>query len=167
MRRRKSSGLKPADSPTLSMSDPDSDSSDRDSNVVQGFQDAGLAAASLAIPIVPLSPRWMHSPLSSPEPEPESDSSKEHVCEMGSLLATFSPRSPRVGPMNMATISAIVKANERKPSTTPVSPPVTGATELPSFDDPLRVTRRRPRPGNENSVMINQSPQNKDAWFRK
>lgn len=154
VRRRKSSGLKPANSRE------GSNSSGRESSVREGLRDAGLAAASLAIPIIPLSSLPFHSPLNSPEPEPESDGSGGLVREMGALPAEFSPRSPRVGPINVATMSAIVKRNERKAGTTAVSLPVTDATNMTSrFDDPLGVTRRKSLFGDDNTAFKEASTQ--------
>ncbi|KAJ4413592.1 hypothetical protein N0V82_008453 [Gnomoniopsis sp. IMI 355080] len=153
VRRRRSSGLKPADSRTLSVSDQDSDLSDRDCSVRDGLRDAGLAAASLAIPIIPLSSPRLRSPSNSPELEPESDGSDGRVREMGAFPAKFSPRSPRVGPMNVATMSAILKGTQRKVGTTAVTLPVTDARDMTSrFDDPLGVTRRKSLFGNDNTV---------------
>ncbi|KAJ4391728.1 hypothetical protein N0V93_005348 [Gnomoniopsis smithogilvyi] len=132
LRRRKSSCLKPAGSRNFSASDQGSDLSDRDSSVREVLRDASLAAASLAIPLIPLSSRRLRSRLSSPEPEPESDGANANVREIRLPPARFSPRSPRLGPRTMAAMSTILGANERKPGTTSASSPATDATDLMS-----------------------------------
>lgn len=159
VRRRKSTGLKPAELHTSSSSDQDSDSSDWDSSLRKGFQNTGLAAASLAIPIVPLPPRQLRSPVSSPELEPETEGSDVFVHKTSLMPAAFSPRSPRAGLMNTATIGAIFQANERKPGTTPMGPPVMHKPDLANgFDDPLGVRRCKALFGNDNSTLIHEKP---------
>lgn len=153
-RRRKSSGngLELADlrSPLSSPeTDSDWDSSDHHGGRVgKGCRDVGLVAAALAMPIVPLSPRRVRSPppgRSTPQNGPSSKSDGL-AREMASLPAGLSPRSPRVVPVDQATMSAILNGErdqEAEVGTPPVSPAVEGGRELASeFEDPLGVNRR-------------------------
>ncbi|CAN8096902.1 unnamed protein product [Discula destructiva] len=160
VRRRKSSGTnKPVglrDAVLLSGADPDSDLSDRDISVLRGFRDARFLAASLASPMVQLSPRRLRSPLSNPEAEIEDGYSEIPAREMHlmppntELPAMFSPRSPRLGPIHLAT-AAVLKRDRRKSETTLTVSPRAGDEKdvADGFDDPLGVNRRKTLFGDE------------------
>lgn len=159
VRRRKSGGLKSDETHVFSTREHDSDASDRETSVRKGLPSTGLAAATSAMPTVPLSPRQMRSLLSSPKPEQKSEYSSVCVREMDLLPASFSPRSPRLGPMNPATISAILKADERTPGSTSLTSLLTDARDLAnSFDDPLGVSHRKSLFEKDDSAPINERP---------
>lgn len=159
VRRRKSSGRNSDEPPAFSIPEHDSDASDRERSVRKGLPSTGLAAAMSAMPTVPLSPRQMRGLLSSPKPEQNSEYSSDCVREMDLLPASFSPRSPRLGPMNLATISAILKADERMPDPTSLTSLLTDERDLAkSFDDPLGVSHRKLLFGKDDSAPIKEWP---------
>lgn len=176
VRRRKSSGVKPAI--LLCSSEPeDSDSSFGDHSVRQGLRFNGLLAASLAIPIVPASPRRMRSPLSSPDYESDGSNDAGSAQEMhlmppnNALPPTFSPRSPRLGPIDQAT-KALLKEERRKSeeeerrksetASLPVSPVVLDEKDLANgFDDPLGVNRSKTLFGDEFERYISKETRTK------
>lgn len=166
VRRRKSSGVKPAI--ILYSSEPEeSDSSFfGDHSLRQGLRYNGLMAASLAIPMAPASPRRIRSPRSSPkcESDDSNDAGSEREMHLmpptdAAMPPTLSPRSPRLGPIDKAT-KAILKEerrkseeNKRRKSETmvpPESPPIVDEKHMANgFDDPLGVNRSKTLFGDE------------------
>lgn len=161
VRRRKSSGLKSDGPYALPTPEHDSDASDRERSARKGLPNTDLAPTMLATPMVPLSPRRMRGPLSNPSPDFNSEYSSECVREMDLLPAAFSPRSPRLGPMNLATISAILRADERMPNATSLSSLLADERDLAKkFDDPLGVSRRKMLFDKDDSVSTDEMPRN-------
>lgn len=159
VRRRKSSGLKSDETHAFLIPEHDSDASDRERSARKGLPSTGLASATPVMPAVPLSPRRMRGLLSSSKPEQNSEYSSDCVREMDLLPASFSPRSPRLGPMNLATVSAILKADERMPDPMSLTSLLTDEKDLAnSFDDPLGVSHRKLLFGKDDSAPINQWP---------
>lgn len=160
IRRRRSVGIELRDlGDPLSSPESDSDSSD----VSRGCRDAGLmAAAALGMPIAPLSPRLLRSPLGTPDVE-EIDStenrSERNINIMTKSLGTpadLSPRSPRVVPLDSETMSAILKSEKQRDiGTTPFPTPAVVVSERDlanGFDDSLGVNRRATGLKNEETL---------------
>lgn len=118
--------------------------------------DRGLTAAAALISN-PLSPRYARSPLSSPGTEMESPTNDpgRMWTELGVVTGSdgipgrLSPRSPRLQPIDQATISAILrtpggpaKARAGLPTATPKAGPDNNSSQAKSYDDPLGVKRR-------------------------
>lgn len=159
VRRRKSSGLKSDETHAFSIPEQDFDAPGEARSVRKGLPSIGLAPATPTMPTIPLSPRQMRGLSSSSKPEQNSEYSSDCVREMDLLPASFSPRSPRLGPMNLTTISAILKADERMPDPTSLTLLLTGERDLAnSFDDPLGVSHRKLLFEKDDSAPINEWP---------
>lgn len=129
--------------------------SDSDGNDSKNGWDRGLAAAATALR-KSLSPGYTRSPLSSPELELESPVNgvdqtwTELALWPGSSAITgrFSPRSPRLHPIDQATINAIMRTPGSPPRTKLGSNNVAPMAELDdgslatSYYDPLGAKRR-------------------------
>lgn len=145
--RRRSSGFEMADlrSP---FSSPETDSGSSDCGSVRSsFREIGLRSATLAFSKLPQSPRRLWSPLGSPGTESDSSSGNGRAPELGRLPVDLSPRSPRVVPIDQATISAILRG-EMDRAEGAGTPPISlaaaqdGRKQVGGFDDPLGVNRR-------------------------
>lgn len=89
--------------------------------------EGSLAKVAVAALAQPLSPRYTHSPLiSSPETEmesPASDPGRMWTDELGTMAGSggiprrLSPRSPRLQPLDQATISALLRTPDDPPGT--------------------------------------------------
>lgn len=116
----------------------------------------------------------MRSPLSSPDCESDGSDDAGLAREMhlmpasDALPPTFSPRSPRLGPIDQAT-RAILKEERRKSETEerrksetavpPVSPLVVDEKDLANgFDDPLGVNRSKTLFGDEFEGYTSERP---------
>lgn len=147
-RRRRSSGLEMTDLRIpLPSPEKNSDYSSKQGIVRSGFRDVGMMAAALATPMVSQSPRRLRSPLCSPGTESDSSSGNGRVWELGHIPARLSPRSPRVVPIDQATISAILRGEIDRGEDADAPPISLAAAEdgkelVAGFDDPLGVNRR-------------------------
>lgn len=175
VRRRKSSSVKFASGglrrPVVFSSSSDTEDSDSMSghSARRSARHAGFVGAGLALPMVGLSPRRLHSP----EPELDSGKPREAAREMRLVLpssaglpAIFSPRSPRLGPIDQATLE-ILKGERRKSETVlalPETPYFADQHNMANgFDDLLRVNRRKTLLGDEDdNFTAEQAPRLSD-----